>query len=198
MTGSLSDSVVVSASLRGIELSDGVRVLADDLLSTLSKHLLPRLQVVVTDAFSDVIPVKTHAWDKLGVELLVSCLIRAVLDDQEERAGAEARGVSNLRPVVGEACCHERHQLTTEVVEPWEMLCLFDTDGRLKDCVDDEVGDLPHKSVKVRNRFDDDLEDDVEVERVQVRPNCLDQVLQISHRSFQTLPSFTIVHGLAR
>ena len=76
------------------------------------------------------------------------------------------------------------------------MLCRFDAYGSFHDSIDDEVGDLAHKSVQVSDRALDNLEDPVQIKGVQVRADRLDQVLQIAHRGFQTFPSLAVVHGL--
>ena len=76
------------------------------------------------------------------------------------------------------------------------MLCRFDAYGSFQDSIDDEVGDLAHKSVQVSDRALDNLKDPVQIKGVQVRADRLDQVLQIAHRGFQTFPALAVVHGL--
>ena len=76
------------------------------------------------------------------------------------------------------------------------MFGRLDAYGSFHDSVDDEVGNLAHKSVQVSDGPFDDLKDSVQIKGVQVRADCFDQVLQIAHRGFQTFPSLAVVHGL--
>jgi hypothetical protein len=54
------------------------------------------------------------------------------------------------------------------------MLSRFDAYRSLQDSIDDEVGDLAHKSVQVSDRTLNDLKDPVKIKRVQVRADRLD------------------------
>ena len=62
VTSCLSHSMIVGLRLRDVIGCNWVSVGAHDLLACLSKHLPPRLDAVVTDTLSHIVPVKTHPW----------------------------------------------------------------------------------------------------------------------------------------
>ena len=62
VTSCLSHSMVVGLRLRDVIGCNWVSVSAHDLLPCLSKHLPPRLDAVVADTLSHIVPVKTHPW----------------------------------------------------------------------------------------------------------------------------------------
>ena len=71
--------------------------------------------------------------------MVIVTLIFAVLDHEEEGSGTETGSVADLRPVVSKALGYQRHKLFSKCVESLDVLCLLDSDGCLKDSVDDEV-----------------------------------------------------------
>ena len=78
------------------------------------------------------------------------------------------------------------------------MFGLLHTHRCFEDGINDKVGYLSDESVEVGVRLLDDFENLGQLESIEVSPDGLDQVLKVAHGSFKTLPSLSVVHGLAR
>ena len=128
VTGCLADGVVVRHGLRGVKVTNRIGKVADDLLSFLSEDLPPGFNAVVADTFCNVVAIQAHSWHEYFTELVVDCLVLAVLGHEEERAGAKTRGVAHLRPIVGEALCNERHELLGKRIECRQVLRCLNSD----------------------------------------------------------------------
>ena len=90
VTSCFSYSMVISLRLRDVIGCNWVSVSAHDLLSRISEYLPPCFDAVVADALGHIVSVKAHPWHKCNVELSIVVLILTILDDEEERARAEA------------------------------------------------------------------------------------------------------------